>query len=530
MSEEVPFEVLRARYESDSEEGDQASVGNASHEEMSNWAAMSDDDVSYDSLDDIDVMQASGNSVRFLNGAQRTGPKHMQPLKNALHKLDAHLRMGVVSYTPSEEISDVRVDARVDGHLRETEKKQMKNRMRVTDKSDRATVDSVLDKRTRTILLKMLNRAIFSEIYGVVSTGKEANVYHAVNDAGADLAIKIYKTSILGFRDRERYVSGDYRFRKGYSQSNPRKMVATWAEKEMRNLNRLYNSGILAPRPIEQKLHVLVMEFIGKESVAALRLKDADLGHDQALKAHRDLCLVLWRLYSQCKLVHADFSEYNILYSQGACYVIDVSQSVDLDHPLVLDFLRKDCERLIDFFQEKGIAALTLRELFDFVTDPTVTKENVHTTLDKLLEQADRRLSENVVKEDESEVFKHVFLPRKLEEVVEYERDIESVQQGKSQGIYYQTIMGLTEDLSGVQLVPKIIERTDTSQSESEELSNEEDATNHKQHRTPLSKEEIKARRKENKKTVKEENRERRKSKVPKHVKKQMVKKGKKKH
>lgn len=113
------------------------------------------------------------------------------------------------------------------------------------------------------------------------------------------------------------------------------------------------------------------------------------------------------------------------------------------------------------------MATLTLRELFDFVTDPTVTKDNVHDTLDKLLQQANmsvrqfnltcltlcfRRFCENIVKEDESEVFKHVFLPRKLEEVVEYERDIENVQQGKSQGIYYQTIMGLTEDLSGTLL------------------------------------------------------------------------------
>ena len=56
---------------------------------------------------------------------------------------------------------------------------------------------------------------------------------------------------------------------------------------------------------------------------------------------------------------------------------------------------------------------------------------------------------EDVVKEDESEVFKHVFLPRKLEEVVEYERDIENVKQGKKDGIYYHTIIGLTEDLSG---------------------------------------------------------------------------------
>lgn len=57
------------------------------------------------------------------------------------------------------------------------------------------------------VLFKMLNRGIFKEINGCVSTGKEANVYHATpGPAGGttDLAIKIYKTSILVFKDRDR--------------------------------------------------------------------------------------------------------------------------------------------------------------------------------------------------------------------------------------------------------------------------------------------------------------------------------------
>lgn len=41
------------------------------------------------------------------------------------------------------------------------------------DKSDRATVEQVLDPRTRIILFKMLSRGIIKEINGVISTGKE---------------------------------------------------------------------------------------------------------------------------------------------------------------------------------------------------------------------------------------------------------------------------------------------------------------------------------------------------------------------
>ncbi|PNX59501.1 serine/threonine-protein kinase RIO1-like protein, partial [Trifolium pratense] len=86
------------------------------------------------------------------------------------------------------------------------------------------------------VLFKMLNKGVFQDINGCVSTGKEANVYHATKSNGQELAIKIYKTSILAFKDRDRYMQGDFRLQNGYCGRNPRKMVNTWALKEMRNL------------------------------------------------------------------------------------------------------------------------------------------------------------------------------------------------------------------------------------------------------------------------------------------------------
>jgi len=149
----------------------------------------------------------------------------------------------------------------------------------IKDKSDRATNEQVLDPRTRLILFKMIGRGIIHEVNGCVSTGKEvrthhlvyffslpnipqANVYHASTSEGAHLALKIYKTSILVFKDRDKYVTGEYRFRRGYSR-NPRKMVRLWAEKEMRNLKRLVAAGIHAPDPVEVRENVLVMTFVG---------------------------------------------------------------------------------------------------------------------------------------------------------------------------------------------------------------------------------------------------------------------------
>lgn len=69
-------------------------------------------------------------------------------------------------------------------------------------------------------------------------------MYHGVGVSGNEFAIKIYKTSILVFKDRERYINGDYRFRHGFNKSNPRKMVAMWADKERRNLVRFCSLSV----------------------------------------------------------------------------------------------------------------------------------------------------------------------------------------------------------------------------------------------------------------------------------------------
>lgn len=230
--------------------------------------------------------------------------------------------------------------------LIESNRRAEKNRTRMKDKHDRATVEQVLDPRTRIILFKLLNKGTIANINGCISAGKEANVYYATSKTGAEFAIKVYKTSILHFKDRDKYVTGEFRFRHGYCRRNPRKMVQTWAEKELRNLTRLQQGGVNAPRPILLRSHVLVMDFIGADGWASPKLKDAKLTDSKLRASYRECVEIMWRLYNKCKLVHADLSEYNILYHHDSIVVIDVSQAVEHDHPMALEFLRQDCTNI----------------------------------------------------------------------------------------------------------------------------------------------------------------------------------------
>ncbi|NWU98309.1 RIOK1 kinase, partial [Upupa epops] len=409
---------------------------------------------------------------------------------------------------------------------------------RVKDKSDRATVEQVLDPRTRMILFKMLTRGIISEINGCISTGKEANVYHASTANGESRAIKIYKTSILMFKDRDKYVTGEFRFRHGYCKGNPRKMVKTWAEKEMRNLIRLSTAQIPCPEPIMLRSHVLLMGFIGKGDRPAPLLKNAQLSDSKVRELYLQVIHYMRRMYQDARLVHADLSEFNMLYHGGDVYIIDVSQAVEHDHPHALEFLRKDCANVNDFFQKHDVAVMTVRELFEFITDPSITTENIDDYLLKAMEIASKRTEEERSSQDkvDEEVFKKAYIPRTLTDVKNYERDVDIMMKLKEEdmalniqqdNILYQTVTGLKKDLSGVQTIPALLEKTaDESETDSEDDGSSEDSDSGcKESVHPKDKPaEVSIDKKERKKMVKEAQREKRKNKIPKHVKKRKEK------
>ncbi|XP_059828161.1 serine/threonine-protein kinase RIO1 isoform X2 [Hypanus sabinus] len=421
-----------------------------------------------------------------------------------------------------------------------TEKSRQKHTdmYRVKDKSDRATVEQVLDPRTRMILFKMLSRGVISQIHGCISTGKEANVYHATTNNGENRAIKIYKTSILIFKDRDKYVSGEFRFRHGYCKGNPRKMVRTWAEKEMRNLIRLQTAEIPCPEPIMLRSHVLVMGFIGKDDMPAPLLKNAHLSESKARELYLLLIQYMRRMYKDARLVHADLSEFNLLYHNGGIYIIDVSQSVEHDHPCALEFLRKDCLNVNDFFRKHNVAVMTVRELFEFVTDPSIAEDNLDAYLQKAMELAANRTEEERSNQDkvDEEVFKKAYIPRTLNEVKHYERDVDIMTKSKEENILhkqhdnilYQTVTGMKKDLTGVQQVPALLESSEESdeQSNSDDDDSKSELNPEEEEKTPSKKhiEEDETNKKDRKRLVKEAQREKRKNKVPKHVKKRKEK------
>ena len=409
------------------------------------------------------------------------------------------------------------------------------------DRADRATSEQVLDPRTRMILLQMINRDIVSEIHGCLSTGKEANVYHSISSPENDedgpslhRAIKVYKTSILVFKDREKYVAGEFRFRQGYSKSNNRSMVKLWAEKEMRNLRRIYSAGIPSPEPVHLRLHVLVMGFVGtSKGRPAPRLKDVEFDVPEPETRWRthymELLGYMRVMYQTCRLVHADLSEYNILYHKEKLYIIDVSQSVEHDHPRSLEFLRMDIKNVSDFFRRKGVDTLSEQTVFKFIISnegpATLTESN-----DEMFEAIEKLQSQEASGEQTAEsevdtaVFRQQYIPQTLEQVYDIERDVEKVNAGEGSDLVYQDLLAGKPKGTAVdgdeQSDSDISGGVSVSGSESED----EDEKDPFAAKAPRGKRfEDKDSKREHKQKVKEEKRDQRAKKMPKHMKKRMI-------
>ena len=370
-----------------------------------------------------------------------------------------------------------------------------------TGRDDRATSEQVLDPRTRLILFKLVSTAFVDKIDGCLSTGKEANVYYAkagkhgktmstqiqgssakkdpdapVLEPVEEFAVKIFKTSILVFKDRDKYVSGEHRWRKGYCKSNPRKMVKTWAEKELRNYRRIYAAGIRCPRPVLLKGHVLIMEFLGQEGWPSPRIRDANLSERRLREAYVQTISIMRRMFQRCKLVHGDLSEYNLLWHNGEVFVIDVSQSVESDHPSALDFLRKDCANVNDYFRKAGgLNVMTTRQLFEFVTSTVFgdTDEELSNALDSIMKHVDAEVKKQLTSENtesdlreekhreavDEAVFMSQFLPRSLNQLAEHE--IAQIEDGDVEETYAHAVAALTGNEEVVDAVAKKIGRED---------------------------------------------------------------------
>jgi RIO kinase 1 len=226
--------------------------------------------------------------------------------------------------------------------------------------NERATVEEVFDQTTRLVVFSLLKTGVLYEVNGVISSGKEARVYWGITKENTDLAVKIYLTSSAEFKKGIlKYIEGDPRFKN--VKRDTRSLFTVWAQKEFRNLQEAGQAKVNVPKPLAVKSNVLVMEFIGKDGKSAPSLKEI-LPKDPE-RIYKLLITNVTRLYQKAKLVHGDLSEYNILMWKNKPLIIDMSQSVSIEHPMANFMLTRDLNNLNRFFSKLNVDIIPIEEL-----------------------------------------------------------------------------------------------------------------------------------------------------------------------
>jgi len=232
-----------------------------------------------------------------------------------------------------------------DGFLKRFDLRDLKFERR-EDHELRKVSEGVFDRQSLMSLSRLAVRGDLTELRSVVSRGKEASIFYGLKGRRS-VAVKVYSVDAVEFRNMGKYIQGDPRFR---GVRNHRQLVYAWAQKEYKNLMRVQDV-VACPEPIAVLNNVLVMGFIGKKAAAAPKIKDVSLGNP--VEDFDKIMGYVKAMYSK-GLVHADLSEYNILYD-GKPVLIDFSTGVLLEHPMAQEFLERDLRNILKFFRGYGI-------------------------------------------------------------------------------------------------------------------------------------------------------------------------------
>jgi RIO kinase 1 len=223
------------------------------------------------------------------------------------------------------------------------------NRYLRKDSDQRKSMEEVFDRATLLAVEELVSRKDLSDLFGVVSSGKEARIYSGVDTEGDAVAVKIYLTSTAGFKKRLGYIAGDRRF--GKLPSNSREVIYLWVRKEFKNLQLADSSGVRVPKPLAFFKNILVMEYVGKPPQPAPTFAETEVNGDD----YNWTFQTIKTLHNKGNLVHGDLSEFNIFKNGDERLLFDMGSAVLTSHPSADEYLKRDVSNMVRFFKKRGI-------------------------------------------------------------------------------------------------------------------------------------------------------------------------------
>lgn len=222
------------------------------------------------------------------------------------------------------------------------------------------------DTMAKTSLKQYIESNLITDVLFELKSGKEATVYccSAHPSTGFKyIAAKVYRPrQFSSFTNDSIYQEGkvilDTRMAKAFAHRTKvgrHYGFVEWIEKEWIVLKKLYRRGADVPKPIAFNEDLILMEYVGTPNEPAVLLKKVYLDSTEAVEFFNQVVKNI-RLMLKYGIVHADLSEFNILYDNGIIKIIDFPQAVDPQiNPHAYDLLLRDVLNICKFFSKFGV-------------------------------------------------------------------------------------------------------------------------------------------------------------------------------
>ncbi len=178
----------------------------------------------------------------------------------------------------------------------------------------------------RSTVETILSSGLATEVAGLISAGKEADVYLARYNSGP-LAVKVYRL-----------------YRTSHRGGGPIKADSMgWrAAQEFEMTRQAWKGGARVPAPARRVENMFSMRYLGNDDGPAPRLQDVRLDDPGVFL---ESVLEAVDALARAGVVHTDLSPFNILVFQGEPWFIDLAGAIRVDRTGTAPWMRLEQAR-----------------------------------------------------------------------------------------------------------------------------------------------------------------------------------------
>jgi len=179
-----------------------------------------------------------------------------------------------------------------------------------------------------------VKRKLIIGLGNIIGTGKESDIFEAINEKGNIIALKLHRLGRTSFRrvkEKRDYLK--------------HRQIKSWlylsrlsASTEFYYMQMLFKKKFKVPRPIDQNRHAVLMTFIPGFLLNHIK----KINNPQFIL---NQCLNIIVRLAKYGLIHCDFNEFNVLVNtKGKITIIDFPQMTSV----------KDCSKFLIYVLKKG--------------------------------------------------------------------------------------------------------------------------------------------------------------------------------